>query len=49
MDVIEARSAEVIQKVDVIFLARLDSSAETRTRERSAYAAFPFAIFIGGF
>ena len=31
------------------FLARLDSSAETRTRERSAYAAFPFAIFIGGF
>jgi len=25
------------------------SSAETETRERSAYAAFPFAIFIGGF
>lgn len=31
------------------FAEESGSSAETRTRERSAYAAFPFAIFIGGF
>ena len=27
------------------FAEESGSSAETRTRERSAYAAFPFAIF----
>ena len=31
------------------FAEESGSSAETRTWERSAYAAFPFAIFIGGF
>lgn len=31
------------------FAEESGSSAETRTSERSAYAAFPFAIFIGGF